>query len=112
MVRRPQDFPYSSHRAYLGLDEAWLVDVEPVLRHFGASKKLARERFQLFVRAGMTLGHREEFYRADEGRILGSEDWVAETKNRIGEIPRGARPQVKTRCITRLMESSRLSISR
>ncbi len=26
MVRRPQDFPYSSHRAYLGLDEAWLVD--------------------------------------------------------------------------------------
>jgi hypothetical protein len=97
MVRGPQDFAHSSHRAYLGLDEARLVDVEPVLRHFGASKKLARERFQSFVRAGMKLGHREEFYRADEGRILGSEDWVAETKNRIGEIPRGARPQVKTR---------------
>ena len=97
MVRRPQDFPYSSHRAYLGLDEASLVDVEPVLRHFGANKKLARERFQLFVRAGMKLGHREELYRADEGRILGSEEWVAETKNRIGEIPRGARPRVKTR---------------
>ena len=97
MVRRPQDFPYSSHRAYLGLDEAWVVDVEPVIRHFGANKKLARERFQLFVRAGMKLGHRDEFYRADEGRILGSEEWVAETKNRICEIPRGARPQVKTR---------------
>jgi hypothetical protein len=40
----------------------------------------------------MKLGHKEEFYRADEGRILGSEEWVAETKNRIGEIPRGARP--------------------
>jgi len=97
MVRRPQDFPYSSHRAYLGLDEAWLVDVEPVLRNFGANKKLARHTFQVFVRAGMKLGHREEFYRADEGRILGSEEWVAETKNRIGEIPRGARPQMKTR---------------
>ena len=72
MVRRPQDFPYSSHRAYLGLDEAWLVDVEPVLRHFGANKKLARQTFQLFVRAGMKLGYREEFYRADEGRMLGS----------------------------------------
>ena len=67
MVRRPQDFPYSSHRAYLGLDAAWLVDVEPVLRHFGSNKTLARERFQLFVRAGMKLGHREEFYRADQG---------------------------------------------
>jgi hypothetical protein len=78
------------------LDEARLVDIEPVLRHLGANKKLARERFQLFVRAGMKLGHREEFYRADEGRILGSGEWVAETKNRVGEIPRGARPQVKT----------------
>lgn len=97
MTRRAQDFRYSSHRAYLGMDESKLVDAEPVLRHFGATKKLARERFGLFVRAGLKLGHKEEFYRADEGRILGSEDWVAETKNRIGEIPRGARPQSKRR---------------
>lgn len=96
MIRRPQDFAYSSHRAYLGLDREWLVDVEPVLRHFGANKKAALERFQLFVRAGMKLGHKEEFYRAGEGRMLGSEEWVAETKNRVGEIPRGSRPRVKT----------------
>jgi len=81
----------------MGLDESSLVDSEPLLRHFGATKKLARERFGMFVRAGMKLGHREEFYRADEGRILGSEEWVAETKNRIGEMPRGARPQRKPR---------------
>jgi putative transposase len=97
MVRRAQDFRYSSHRAYMGLDESPLVDSEPLLRHFGATKTLARERFGLFVRAGMKLGHREEFYRADEGRILGSEEWVAETKNRIGEIPRGVRPQTQPR---------------
>jgi len=97
MTRGPQGFFYSSHRAYLGLDQSRLVDVEPVLRYFGATKKLARDRFQLFVRAGMKLGHKEEFYRADEGRILGSEEWIAETRGRIGEIPRGARPQVKAR---------------
>jgi len=97
MTRRAQDFRYSSHRAYLGLDESKFVDAEPVLRHFGATKKLARERFALFVRAGIKLGHNEEFYRADEGRILGSEDWIAETKNRIGEIPRGSRLQAKRR---------------
>jgi putative transposase len=96
MVRRAQDFAYSSHRAYLGLDQSRLVDVEPVLRHFGASKKVAVERFQLFVRAGMKHGHKEEFYRADEGRMLGTDEWVAETKNRVGEIPLGARPQVKS----------------
>jgi hypothetical protein len=43
----------------------------------------------------MKLGHNEEFYRADEGRILGSEEFVEQTKNRIGEIPRGARHQAK-----------------
>jgi REP element-mobilizing transposase RayT len=97
LVRRAQDFRYSSHRAYLGLDESSLVDAQPVLRHFGPTKTLARERFSLFVRAGAKLGHREEFYRADEGRMLGSEEWVAETKNRIGDIPRGARPEIKAR---------------
>lgn len=97
MVRKPEAFLYSGHRAYVGLDEPWLVDVDPVLRHFGATKKLARERFDLFVRAGMKLGHREEFYRAEEGRILGSEEFVEQTKNRVGEIPRGARPQIEKR---------------
>jgi REP element-mobilizing transposase RayT len=97
IVRRAQDFPYSSHRAYLGLDEAQPVDADPVLRHFGATKKLARERFALFVRAGMKQGHKEELYHADGGRILGSEEFVADSKNRAGEIPRGARPQVTPR---------------
>jgi putative transposase len=95
MVRKPEAFHYSSHRAYVGLDEPGLMDIEAVLRHFGATKKLARERFGLFVRAGMKLGHREEFYRAEEGRILGSEEFVEETKNRVGEIPRGAGRQIE-----------------
>jgi hypothetical protein len=80
-----------SHRSYLGLDQSRLVDVEPVL-NFGASKKVAVERFQLFLRGGMKHGHKEEFYRADEGRMLATEEWVAETITRLGEIPRGARP--------------------
>ena len=73
------------------------MDVDPVLRHFGATKKLARERFELFMRAGMKLRHRGEFYRAEEGRILGSEEFIEQTKNRVGEIPRGARPQIQKR---------------
>src|SRR6266576_1141057 len=41
MLKRPEDFEYSGHRAYLGLDKTGLVDTEPVLRHFGATKKRA-----------------------------------------------------------------------
>ena len=38
--------------------------------------------------AGMKYGHREEFYAADEGRILGTEEFVDATIHRIGEPQR------------------------
>jgi REP-associated tyrosine transposase len=85
LARRPEDYPYSGHRAYLGLDKTGLVDVQPLLRGFGARKQVARETYQKFVRAGMKLGHQEEFYQAEGGRILGSEEFVDSTIHRIGE---------------------------
>jgi hypothetical protein len=51
IVQRPEQFKYSGHRAYLGLDTAGIVDVDPVLRHFGAKKAVAREAYQQFVDA-------------------------------------------------------------
>ena len=47
IVTRPEDYKYSTHRAYLGLEPAGIVDVDPVLRHFGASKEVARDRDSL-----------------------------------------------------------------
>ena len=75
IVTRPEGYKYSSHRAYLGLEPAGIVDVEPVLRHFGVSQEVARDRYRKFVAAGIKLGHGAEFYAADEGRILGSEEY-------------------------------------
>ena len=91
IVTRPEDYKYSSHRAYLGLEPAGIVDVDPVLRHFGASKEVARDRYRKFVAAGIKLGHCEEFYAADEGRILGSEEFIDATIHRIGETGRANR---------------------
>ena len=102
MVRRAIDYSYSSHRAYLGLDRTAFVDVDPVLRHFGATKKLARERFELFVQAGAELGHRNDYYGGTEGGILGSEEFIEEMNRRIGEIPVGARPSVTNRATPNL----------
>lgn len=90
MVSKPEDYPYSSHRAYLGLEAAGMVDVDPVLRHFGAKKQLARKHYQQFVNAGMSQGHREEFYAAEEGRILGTEEFIEATIHRIGDVKREA----------------------
>ena len=91
IVTRPEGYKYSSHRAYLGLEPAGIVDVDPVLRHFGASKEVARDRYRKFVAAGIKLGHGEEFYGADEGRILGSEEFIDATIHRLGETGRANR---------------------
>ncbi len=85
MVKRPEQYKYSGHRAYLGLEAAAIIDVDPVLRHFGAKKVVARETYRQFVDAGMGHGHQAGFYLADGGRILGSEEFVDATIHRIGE---------------------------
>ena len=95
MVCKPEQYRYSSHRSYLGLEASGLVDVDPVLRHFGAKKNAAREQFAQFVRVGIKLGHREEFYQADEGRILGGAEFVDSTIHRIGEAGRPGRSRIQ-----------------
>src|SRR5258707_1600806 len=91
MVKMPEDYEYSSHRAYLGMEPAGMVDVDPVLRHFGARKDVVRDRYRQFVAAGIRQRHCEEFYAADEGRILGSEEFIDATIHRIGETGRSKR---------------------
>jgi len=88
MVAKPEEYEYSGHRAYLGLAPALIMDVDPVLRHFGVSKDQAQQRYRQFVSAGMKDGHQDEFYHADEGRILGSEEFVDATIHRLGQTKR------------------------
>ena len=89
LVRRPEQYEYSSHRNYLDRQALGIVDVDPVLRHFGNKREFARQRYNEFIVAGMRLGHREEFYRAHEGSILGTEEFVDATIHRIGEQGQG-----------------------
>jgi len=85
LVRRPEDFEYSGHRAYLGLDKSGLVDVEPVLRHFGATKKRAIEVYTQFVETALGESSQDEYYRAADGRLLGSDEFLETVKHRVGE---------------------------
>ena len=85
MIARPEDFEYSGHRAYLGLDRSGLVDVEPVLRHFGANRKRAVEVYVQFVNAALGERSQAEYYRATEGRLLGSDEFMDEVKHRVGD---------------------------
>ena len=88
MVSQPEDYQYSSHRAYLGLEQDDLTDVDPVLRLFGSKKEKARENFEAYVAAGIGAEYAEDFDSPAEGYILGSEEFVDSTIHRIGDTPR------------------------
>lgn len=85
MVSRPEEYEYSGHRAYLGQDRSGLVDVEPVLRHFGAKKQRAVELYKQFVNAALRQQSQQEYYLAAEGRMLGDEEFLDQVKHRIGD---------------------------
>ncbi|MEP7213792.1 MAG: transposase [Acidobacteriota bacterium] len=84
MVDRPEDYPHSSHRAYLGLEPEGIADVDPVLRHFGAVRERARANFQDFVMAGVGMHHPEDLDSPLESGVLGSEEFVDAAIHRIG----------------------------
>jgi hypothetical protein len=88
MVSLPEDYPYSSHRAYLGQEHDDLTDVDPVLRLFGSKREMAREHFTAYVAAGIGAQYPEDFDSPAEGYILGSEEFVDSTIHHIGDTPR------------------------
>ncbi|OGR58087.1 MAG: hypothetical protein A2X36_16310 [Elusimicrobia bacterium GWA2_69_24] len=53
LVADPADWPYSSHRRYLGLDDCELVDPAPVLAVLNEDLTKARGEYARFVREGM-----------------------------------------------------------
>jgi putative transposase len=95
MVSAAEDYPYSSQRAYLGLQPAAIVDVDPVLRHFGPVKETARRRFREFVSAGVGLEYPKGFDSPAEGDILGSEEFVDEAIHRIGDVAKRSQRKPK-----------------
>ena len=88
MVAEPDQYRYSGHGAYLGRDRSGLVDVNPLLRYFGAIKTEARKSYLAFVRGGKGLDVQGHFYPSEESRLLGSDEFIDSMIHRIGEVPR------------------------
>jgi REP element-mobilizing transposase RayT len=101
MVARPEDWPWSSHRAMIGTQPAppWL-GVDALLRAFGRTRAKARLAYVDFVRAGVGL---PSIWENLTGQIyLGGEAFVqrmmalAEDKSSEVEVPRvQRRPQAQ-----------------
>jgi len=85
LVKYPEGYPWSSHRAYLsGEGQGW-INVEGLLPHWGRNKKVAIQRYGRFVKEGIKQGHREDFYQVVDQRYLGDEGFVEKVEEKVTE---------------------------
>lgn len=85
-------------------DKSGLVDAEPVLRHFGGTKKRAVDAYTGYVEAAVGERSRGEYYRASEGRLLGSDEFLEEIRHRVGDY-RASRKAVETTSVEDLLSA-------
>jgi putative transposase len=82
MVRQPEEYRWSSHRAYLGLKRDGLVDTGLVLRMFSDDVKRGSRLYREHMRKEEKIS-KEEFYRTVDQRILGDGEFVERVRERF-----------------------------
>ena len=76
-VKDPADYPWSSHRAYVGREELPWLWTDWVLSYFAKRVHTCRQRYAAFVQEGKGEGHREEFHKGGEdGRVLADDQFL------------------------------------
>ncbi|MBI5167066.1 MAG: transposase [candidate division NC10 bacterium] len=82
IVKDPKDYPWSSHRAYLGLYLNDPVETELVLWTFSENKSRARRKYEAFTLEALGEGRQEQYYRAVDQRVLGDEAFVEKVQRK------------------------------
>ena len=82
MVGQPEEYRWSSHRAYLGQDRDGLVDTGLVLRMFSEDLKRGRRLYREYMRKEEKIP-KEDFYRTVDQRILGDEEFIERVRERF-----------------------------
>lgn len=84
----PWQYPWSSHRAYLGEGGPVAVATAPVLAHVHRQLGPARQAYRRLVKDGLAQGHEVKFYDTVDQRILGDERFVQELTQRTASRPK------------------------
>ena len=86
MVRHPGNYPWSSHRAYMGDKDSVGIAAEEILSCWSKKKKRAVAAYEQFVLDGIGQGHKEDYYRVKEQRYLGDEEFVEKVERRVEKL--------------------------
>ena len=68
MVKEPEQFSFSGHRAYVDAKATEVINPRKALGLMGG-----KARYRAFIRDSMKQGHKEEYYEVEDQRFLGGE---------------------------------------
>jgi len=112
IVEEVSKYRWSSHHAYVGMENSGLVSRDEVLKMFSTKRAVARDRYVQFVREGIDDGKNGQYYHTVDQRILGSEEFAEQVERKGGRaitIP-AKLPELAT--IARMIsESNKVTIS-
>jgi REP element-mobilizing transposase RayT len=93
----PKSYPWSSQKAYCGLEKIGWLTIEPVLTRFDSHERIAINRYQRFVVDALREGHRPEFQKGSgtDVRVLGNDNFVARVHQLVPDST-GPRPDLAT----------------
>ncbi|MCP4307705.1 MAG: transposase [bacterium] len=77
MVEKPEDYAWSGHRAYMGIETLPWLETDWVLSQFAKRLTTCRKRYAVFVKEGIEEGYRQEFHHGGEdGRVLADDRFL------------------------------------
>lgn len=88
MVANPEEYPWSSHHAYLGRETLPWLATDWLLASFGEQVDRARAAYATFVLDGLAEERRPEFHGAGvDSRLLGDDDFMDKCLSGSGGMP-------------------------
>jgi REP element-mobilizing transposase RayT len=96
LVARPEDYEYSSYRAYLGLEEVppWLHTAETLSRFAPGD---VRENYRWFVESGIDSETRAFYAKRRLNPVMGSKDFRKRIQDLVKATPIGSDPEIPDR---------------
>jgi REP element-mobilizing transposase RayT len=90
MVKEPEDYPWSGHRAYLGREMIPWLTTDWVLSQFSKKESSARKAYERFVEDGKKESYRKEYHAGSgtDSRILGDDEFIDRVLEKEEKKPR------------------------
>jgi REP element-mobilizing transposase RayT len=88
MVRDPLEYPWSSHRAYLGQESLPWLTTDWVLGQLSEKRSEAQQRYSAFVQDGLGEGYRKDLHQGNiDRRVLVDDCFLERVADSVATLP-------------------------